>query len=267
MKKLLLAVGILVVLLALGGYLLFSNLDYLIKTTVEKYGSAATQSDVRLAGVDLQLRSGDGKLSGLSVGNPKGFSSAHAFDLGTIEVKLDTGTIRGTGPIVIEQVVIDQPQVSYELLNSGTSNLQVLKENAAAYANSLQGKQRAAKPDAVSTATADPQQGQPGRKLIIRDLRIRRGHVAISQQLLNRQLGTDLPEIHLTNIGQASGGATAAQVTDQLLSALTNAAAQASISTLAKEKISGALKAVPIQSITGAAGDTVNNHLKGLLGN
>lgn len=267
MKKLGIAVVVLIVVVGAGGWFLFANLDHIVKVTIEKYASAATQTKVTLDGVTLQLTSGNGTLSGLSVGNPAGFSAAKAFYLGSIGVKLDTSTIKGTGPIVISSMDIEKPQVTYELLNSGTSNLQTIQKNTQAYANSFQGKKTSARTSPAATSTADPDKAQPGRKLIIRDLVIRNGNVAISQELLKGQnLSTGLPEIHMTNIGQSSGGATAAEVAQQVFSAIANSAAQASVTELAKQKLSGALKAVPVGAIGGAAADTIGNGVKGLLG-
>jgi hypothetical protein len=255
----------LIVLLGIGGYLLYSNLDYIIKIKIEKYASAATQTNVALDSVKLALTTGDGNLSGLSVSNPKGFSSAKAFYLGSIDVKLDTSTLRGNGPIVIREMIIDKPQVTYELLNNGDSNLQAIQNNTQTYANSFQGKtNESTKP---TEPAADTNGKKEGRKIIISDLIIRNGQVAISQEMLQgKQLSTGLPEIHLTNIGKASGGATAGQIAEQVFGAITSAAAQSSIAELAKEKITGVLQQVPAASIGKAAIGAVGTQLKGIFG-
>jgi hypothetical protein len=265
-KKLAIGLVCLIVLLAAGGYFLMSNLDGIIKNAVEKYASAAVQADVRLDGVKLTLASGEGMLSGLSVGNPKGFSTPKAFYLGSINIKLDTNSIKGAGPIVIRDITIDQPQVTYELLNSGTSNLQAIQNNTQAYANSFKKTGGNAETETASADKADAKSGS-GRKIIISNLIIRNGQIAISQELLKgRQLSAPLPEIHLTNIGKESGGANAAQVAQQIFGAISSAAAQASVTELAKEKISGLINVVPTTAIGGAAVDAVGNKLKSVFG-
>lgn len=264
-KKIAIGFAALVLVIGLGAYFLMSNLDHIIKNAVEKYASAATQSSVSLDSVKLTLSSGDGQLSGLSIANPKGFSTPKAFYLGSVKVNVDTPSIRGTGPIIIHEVIIDQPQVTYELLNSGDSNLQTIQKNTQAYASSFQ-KGSSTNDQQASVAGAEDAQ-KPSRKIVINNLIIRNGHVAIAQELLQgRQLGTSLPEIHLTDIGKNSGGATVAQVTQQVLSAIISSASQASITELAKEKISGVLKAVPASAIGAGAVDAVGTHLKGVFG-
>jgi hypothetical protein len=102
---------------------------------------------------------------------------------------------------------------------------------------------------------------------MIKSLIVRDGRVSISQQMLEgKELSAGLPEIQLNNIGR-HGGATAAQVAEQLIEAISNAAAQASVQELAKEKLNGLIKEVPTSAIGGAAVDTVGSKLKGLMGN
>ena len=58
MKKLALGLLVLVVVLGAGGYYLFLNLDHYIKVAIEKYGTAATQSEVSLSSVSLSVTTG-----------------------------------------------------------------------------------------------------------------------------------------------------------------------------------------------------------------
>jgi hypothetical protein len=263
-KKIVLGLAVLVVLIGAGGYYLFSNLDSYVKGAVEKYGSLATQSKVTLDSVKLELTTGDGSLNGLTVTNPQGFSSGKALYLGSIGVTLDTSSVRGTGPIIIKQVIIDKPQVAYELLNNGDSNLTAIQKNTQAFANSLQGKAASSGNPASKDVVKD---NAPPRKIIISDLVIRNGQVSVSQEMLQgKQLTTPLPDIHLTNIGKDSGGATAGQIAEQVLSSITSAASQSALATLAKNKISGILQQVPAASIGKGAVDQVGTQLKGVFG-
>ena len=238
MKKIGIGVVVLIVLVGFAVWYLFMNLDHYIKVAVEKYGSQATQTTVSLDSVKLSLSSGQGELSGLSVSNPKGFSSAKAFNLGSITVQVDASSVTGNGPIIIKSVDIEQPQVGFELATTGDTNLQTIQKNAQNYAASMAGKQQG-----NAGATQASASGGGGRKMIINDLTIHNGQVAISAApLKGKQLSAPLPTIHLTDIGKNSGGATAAQVAQQLISSVSGAAARVGITELAKEKISGALE-------------------------
>jgi hypothetical protein len=263
MKKFALGLAIVVVLIAVGVWFLFMDLDHLIKVAIEKYGTAATQSEVALSSVHLSLTSGAGSLNGLTVANPKGFSSNQAMSLGSISVQVETSSVTGNGPIIIKSIDIEKPQVLFELANNGSTNLQAIQNNTQAYANSAAGQSNAKPASDGST----PPNAKPGRKIIINDLVINNGQVEVSQAMLKgKQMSVPLPAIHLTGIGQNSGGATAAQVAEQVLNSISGAAARSALTELAKEKISGALGAVPGAAIGGAAVNQVGSQIKGIFG-
>lgn len=231
LKKLSLGFIALLVLVGIGIYFLTANLDTLIQGAVEKYGSEATQTTVKLDQVKLALSSGEGALSGLSVGTPEDFAADKSLYLGSILVKIDTSSMRGSGPIVIRHITIDKPQISYEINESGQSNLQVLSRNAQNYASALSGAEKKPSPKAPASDSEDP-----GRKIIIEKLTIRDGQITISQPLLQgKQLLAPLPVISLSNIGKNSDGISPAEVIEKIMGAVTSSAAQVAKSNLAKE--------------------------------
>lgn len=259
-KKLGIAFVVLVLIIAGAAYYLLSNLDSLIKGAIEKYGSAATQTTVSVDRVNLSLRSGAGSIFGIRIANPAGYSSHQAITLGEADVQVDTGSISGTGPIIIDRVTITRPFVNYELsgLDQG-SNLRTIQRNVQAYASHGAGHQPALQ-----------QNNDTGRKEIIKNLTITGGQINVSAPALNgRTLSVKLPDIHLANIGQGSGGATVAQVMNQVLGAITSEATKTASTAISQQLQSatqgaaqGALKnsGSPIPS-------GVVNQLKGLRGN
>ncbi|HMB70606.1 MAG TPA: hypothetical protein VKU85_14920, partial [bacterium] len=94
------AVLVTVGLLWLGG-----NLNTIVKGAVERYGGRMTETDVRLAGVNLKLRDGRGTMTGLRIRNPDGFSGEDAVSLGEITLDVDTASLTKE-PIVIEEIRI-----------------------------------------------------------------------------------------------------------------------------------------------------------------
>jgi len=263
-KKLGIALAVLLVLIAGAAYFLFANLDSLIKAAIEKYGSAATQTEVSVDSVHLSLTSGAGSISGISIGNPAGFSSNQALTLGQAAVQVDTSSIAGNGPIVIDNVTIAQPHVIYEMKGLGEgSNLQTIQHNVQAYAGG-----------GGAQPALQQQGGSPGRKEIIKDLYVTGGQISVAAPALSgRSLTVALPEIHLTNIGQNSGGATAAEIANQVLGAITSEATKAASSALEQQ-----LRATAAGALQGAATGALKNtgvpithgvgsQLKGLLGN
>jgi hypothetical protein len=241
--------GILI-LLGIGLYFLVSSLDSIVEAAVEKYGSEMTQAEVQLDQVQIELTSGKGALRGLTVGNPEGFKSARALSLGELSVQLDTGSVT-TDTVVIKEIAIKAPEVIYEFGLKG-SNLDALKRNVDVY--TAQGKDKK-KPE-------DAKPGETGPKLIIENLHIRNGKVNVTAPEFQSQTASAaLPNIHLTGIGKRSGGATAAEVTEQVLAAISEQAARAAATTNLGGLVDKAKK-----DAAGALGDAAKEAVPGLKG-
>ncbi|MCZ6623383.1 MAG: hypothetical protein O7B35_03965 [Deltaproteobacteria bacterium] len=259
MKRWLLIGGGLIVLIIVVVFFLFSKLDSLIIAAVEKYGSEITQTKVQLNEVDISLTSGEGALRGLTMGNPKGFKTDSAFRLGEISIKLDVSTVT-QNPVVIKEIVISAPQVTYELGPKG-SNIDAIKRNVDAYMGKMRNKTR----DKSTSKGSDKE----GRNLVIEHLYIRDGKVDISSTVLQgKTLSAPLPDIHLTDIGKKKGGATPGEVAEKVLGALRQAVGKAVASVgpgkllgTAKEGVAAAKGAIE-ESAKGAA-----DSLKKLFGN
>jgi uncharacterized protein involved in outer membrane biogenesis len=227
-KKIAIGGGVLLILIGAGVAYFLSNLDGLVRSAIIRYASAATEAPVSLDTVRISLTTGEGGLSGLSIGNPKGFATPRALLLGAIKVSLDTSTVRGDGPIVIHEIDIDGPVITYEVNNRGVSNLSTIEKNAATYAASAAGKQQEASAAAGS--------GAPPRKLLIENLYVRDGKVGISQSLLGgKAVFAPMPTIHLTNVGKKDGGVTSGQGIEYLLSAITTNASSVGAGELARQ--------------------------------
>ncbi len=212
---------------------LLSNLDSLVKEAVEKVGTEATQAKVSLSSVDISLKSGSGTLNGMKVGNPKGFNTPAAFELGGISVKLDIASV-GKDPIVIKEIVISKPQVTYEFGGSG-SNIDAIQKNVDSYAKQFS-----------SGSGANKHDGQ-GPKLVIENLYIRGGKINVSAAFLKgKALSTPLPDVHLKDIGKKKKGASPAEVAKKIISSMTKGAGSA-VGALNLDKM--------MQGATKAAGD------------
>ncbi|MBC8269817.1 MAG: hypothetical protein H8E36_13800 [Rhodospirillaceae bacterium] len=260
MRKILIGVGVLVIAVIAIITFVFSSLDGLIQEAVEKYGSEITRAEVKLAAVNIDISSGKGGLSGLKVGNPKGFETPSAFNLGEISITIDTGSVT-EDPVVIKEIVIAAPEVTYEL-GSGGSNISAIQKNVDTYMAQF----------ASSGGSAKQDSGE-GPKLVIENLYVRGGKLNVSATLLKgKTMSAGLPDIHLKDIGKDKGGATPSEVAEKLLSALNDSATKAASSigigkTLdsLKQKMSGATEGV--NKAVGEAKGEVGKKLKGLLGN
>ena len=112
-KKSLVIVGSLVALLLLVYVGLSFFLGSIVTAGVNTFGPKLTQTKVELAGAHISPFTGSGTLSGLTVGNPEGWSDGNAFTLGKIHLSMQPFSILGDH-IVINEIRIDEPVFRYE---------------------------------------------------------------------------------------------------------------------------------------------------------
>jgi len=211
---------LIVVAAAIGGYIVLTSLDSIVEAAIEKYGSEITQTKVRLSSVRIRLADGEGDLNGLSVGNPKGFETEQAFSLGKIKLVLDTSSLT-KDVIVVKELRIEQPKVSYELRTTG-SNLDAIQRNINAYLGG------SGKSEPSSKSQPKEASGEDGTKLIIDQLYVTGGEVEVSSiGLQGKTLKTPLPDVHLQGIGRDKGGASPGEVAKKILGSLTQGAGSA----------------------------------------
>ncbi len=241
-KKLGIALVVLIVLIGGGLYFFLSNLDEIVRNAVEKAGTRATGVEVTLGKVALALGDGKASLGDLNVANPAGFDTEYAFNLGDISVSLDLGSLQ-SNPIVINEIVVTSPKVIYEL-GDGGSNIDKIQSNVESFSKEVGGA------GGTSTSSADDSAGD-GTKVIINNLYIRGADVSVSAPFLKgEKMGTSIPEIHLTDIGKDSGGATPGEVAAKVLDSLTSRV-QGVVSNLNLDD----LKNAATKAVEGAAGE------------
>ena len=153
MKKILIGLAGLVIVAAIALYLLVGNLDKILKGAIEGAGMELLGVPVTVASVKLDLKSGMGQISGITIANPVGYKAANAFRMDTIRLGLDLSSLRKQ-PIVIRELNIQSPTVDLEVNEQGGSNMQTLLDNI---------KQNSAKTD-EKAAEEQPSQEETGTK-------------------------------------------------------------------------------------------------------
>ncbi len=206
-RKLLILTGLLALIVA--GVLIFiwTNINWIVKTAIEHYGSQVTRTPVRVASVSIRLAQGKGAIEGLTVANPKGFTAAHVLSLGSISVKIVPSTV-ASSPVVIDDIHISAPQVVYEMDKSGTANIDVLKKNIASSGGSAPKRPADRKKTGKETRLRI-------KKLVIEDGRVDIGVAALG----SRSQAVTLKKVEMTDIG-GQAGATPEQVAKQILNAI-----------------------------------------------
>ena len=255
MKKLLTRILIaLVVLLILGVLAVSFFLDSAVKRGIETVGPMLTKVEVKLDSVSLSLLSGSGKIKGLLIGNPEGFKTPSAIQVGTASLALQPGSVFGD-KVIIKSILVQAPEITFET-DLKANNLSKILANLQAATGGTESSSAKASPSAQSKAN---------RKLQVDDFLISGGKINVSLTTLGGKSATvPLPEVHLTDLGKGPEGITAAELATRVIQAIEKEAVKASsgvVSDLAKDA-TGLTKDVG-KTATGAA-DKLGQGLGGL---
>ena len=192
MKKIVAVIGL--GLLVAIGLLLFvvGNFNSTIKNAIELVGSEILQVPVTVESVDISFRSGKGRIEGLYVRNPKGYTSSSAFILDRLDLELDVESLKKE-KIHLKELVIDSPSIQFEG-NFTNNNLKQLQKNVEAY------RSRAA----VSNAET----GQVSEDAAVRSIRldhlvIKNSKVGVAMSFLkDKPLSVHLAVLELVDLGK-----------------------------------------------------------------
>lgn len=178
------------------------RLDSVVASTVERYGSAVTGTDVDVDGVDLALTAGRAHFTGLTIDNPRGYDTDYAVRIGTATVTLDVASLAGDVPVV-KELELDGALINAEQRDAA-SNLTDIQKHATAG------------PSAAQTA-------EPGR-IVIERFRLRNARVIVTSDLLSKPEELPLGDVVVGNIGSSTGGATYAEAAEAMLTPVIAAA-------------------------------------------
>lgn len=203
-KKIFLGLVLLAVIaLALIYFFFSSTLNKGIKSGVEKFGPQITQTDVTLESANLSILSGSGTLKGLNIGNPDGYDSEDIFALGEIDLNVDIGSVF-SDKIIIEHIIIKQPEISYEKTLTN-SNVKELLKNIEEFT----GPKDTSEPEPEAESGASKQ--VVIKKLVIEEGKIYVGLMGVGQTVT-------LPRIEMTDIGEDGSQVNIAEALDLILS-------------------------------------------------
>ncbi len=244
MKKILIIAGVLVGLGLVGLFALTFFLGGIVTAGINSFAPKITQTNVTLKGASISPLSGSGTLSGLVIGNPKGWSEGNICALGKIHVDVAPFSILG-GHIVVNEITIDAPEFNYET-KIVASNVGDLLKNIEA-ATGGQG------PTAATPATKD---GKP-IKFEVKKFTLTNGRVRLGLGGAGATL--PMPPITLTDLGTKEGGITPDQLVLAVMKSVTGSIISAATAAIGDvSKLSGASAAEGVKK----AGDAI----KGLFG-
>jgi len=209
MRRVLVVLAVLAGIGVLGALLAYNSLDLIVRAALEHWGPDVTGVKVEVAGVEISPRDGRGRITGLDIGNPAGFSGSRAVRFGEIRLAIDPATVT-SGVVHIRELAVDSTQVTYERTDKAT-NLDAIQRHIEAYAKRTQ-----AQGDGKGIAGASVK-----RRFVIDRLTIRKARVLMTTRGLGGQgLAFELPDVELRDLGKRQGGLTASQVAAVVASTL-----------------------------------------------
>ncbi len=211
-------IAIVVVAVGVSTVLLMNNMDRIVKESFEAAGLELLGTPVSLEKVSITLLQGKASFAGLSISNPPGYSSAPALTLGLIEIDIDLSSVN-EDVLVIEKILIRDPQVSYELDKDGVANIDVLQQ---------------------SVEDAAPPSGSDTGLMIIDRLDFKGGTIAaIAAHKPGRQLTFDFPVLFMSDLGEPDGAPPeqiGAEISEALMERIISAATRAGVDSLVEKQ-------------------------------
>ena len=235
-----LAAALLAVALSLGG---------IVKKGIEMYGPSATGVDVHLKGAEVWLVDGRAQLDGLVVGNPQGCKTPTAIVADKVSARIQTASAF-SGKVVIESLDFKAPVVTLEG-GLKDNNLTRIEKNLDDY---CAGPSNAPNSPAPSSGPAKTKRTYQVNNLVITGAKVQ----VNTKVTLGNTVTLPIPDIHLTNLGTAPEGITAAEVAKKAL----HAVEEASTATIARDANDLAKKAADAAK---TAAQKAADKLKGLI--
>ena len=193
--KVFLGVVLVVVLLVVGAiYYVGANLDSIVARLIEEKGTEATQSEVRVGSVDIDIREGAGRIASLRVANPAQFSDEPAIYFREFRIRMDPMGVRAD-PIVIGEISVDGAEILLEQTTAG-NNLRTLQE---------------------ALGSQSDETDADGPELIIERFTLGESRLQVRVPQMNESREVVIPGMVVSDIGRASNGATASEVARQIL--------------------------------------------------
>ena len=173
-------------------------IDLLIKKTVESVGPKMTGTTFTLDRVTVRMLKGSGKLTGLTIGNPKGYTSDFALKIDEALLDVHPGTVFKE-KLVVDSIQVVGPEISFEGGQS-ENNLKEIGRNIAEFIGSMEEREKLDRRLQVN-------------HFLLEDARV---HLRINF-LGKRTITLSAPRIELHDLGKGPEGLTSAELTELII--------------------------------------------------
>jgi len=168
-------------------------LDTIVKKAVNKYGTQIVGTEVNLTSFSLNPFEGKLKIGGLTIGNPTGYSAPSLLTLGGISVKVNPKSLF-SDTIVVEDISIDSPTITYEMPDFSTSNVMQIQQNVA---------KNTATEEKAEEAKEETKESGDSKNVVIKKVTVAGGALSAITPLQKHEtaLNIDLPAVELLDLG------------------------------------------------------------------
>lgn len=217
MKKILSIVGIVVLVLVVVVVLF---LGQIIKAAIETAGPKVAGVTMSVEKVRVNPLGGSVRIKGLIIGNPEGFKTPSAMELGDFRVDVRMGSLF-TDTIIIKEILINAPEITYEK-SLKSSNLSALQKNLAP------AETDEPKEEEEEVADKPKEKKAPAKKVVIEDFQLNDAKVHVTITALGgKKMTLPLPSIQMQDIGKDKGGTDIPEVISEVFGAISDAVVKA----------------------------------------
>lgn len=216
MKKWQMIVGVIAILLIAGVLVWNFVMDKVIANSIGLVGSAVVGTKVEAKSVTSHFLRGAIQIEGLSVGNPAGYLSPEAIEIGKIAVSVKPLSLL-SNKIEVNEIYIEGMKVDFEPdILKATSNLNELLNNIKKFTAK-------APADGKDAKTEDQKAEKAANKQIfIKHLATKDTEISVSSSLLKQKVSVPLPNAELNDIGGKSVAETIMEMFEKLLKDIGN---------------------------------------------
>jgi hypothetical protein len=211
MKKLIkfLLIGVPLIII-IGGVALWFGLNQIVESGVEKVGPMITKTDINMESVSISPFSGRGEIVQFDMGNPEGFKSQSILKAKNIVVSVEPKSVM-SDVIVVNEIIIEEPEVTYEASVITGSNVSKILENINEFTSKIPS-------GGTGEEEAPPEEGAAQKKIIIKRFHMNEGKVrVVSKDLMGAGTLLPLPKIDERDIGTETGGVTVGEAAQRTL--------------------------------------------------
>ncbi|MBL7016036.1 MAG: AsmA family protein [Kiritimatiellales bacterium] len=213
MKKVLSIIGI-VILVFVVVLVLF--LGQIIKAGIETAGPKIAGVPMTVEKVRVNPLTGKVHVRALIIGNPEGFKTDSLMELGEFKLDIALGSLF-TDTILIKQILIDAPEITYEK-GLRSSNISTLLDNLAPEEQ----------PEEKVTDEPKKEKKAPAKKVVIEDFQLNSARVHVTLVALGgKKMTLPLPSIQMQDIGKDSGGTDIKEVISEVFGSISDAVVKA----------------------------------------